>query len=441
MDSDAFANLTHLLAPERGALLIALSFFFGLGFEESFAHSRLKPPGGIRTFPLLAICGGLLYALEPVHAFLFAVGLAALALWLGLYYWKRLALNLAESAEGADRLEAGIMAPACNLLAFILGPLCLVAPLWIPIAAAVAGVLFLGERDRLHTLAARTSSHELVTLAKFLIVIGVVLPLVPDEPVTRFSVLTPYLVWLAVVAVSTVSYASYLLQRYVAPSTGSLISACLGGLYSSTATTVVLSRRLGTMARPDRRTQSAIVIATAVMFLRIGVVVAIFNISLALHLAPWLAGLSMTGFALAALIDLTGGKGEATATTAPVTETPQNPLELNTAFVFAVLFVGVSVGVELARQYWGSAGLYVLAAVSGFTDVDPFVLNVSQDSAGALGAPLASAAILISASANNLLKGGYALAFAGRMEGLKPALALFALTLAGLAIAFLSLPG
>lgn len=442
MDTAPLDMIAQILAPERAALLVALSLFFGLGFEESFAKSRLKPPGGIRTFPVLALCGGLLYALEPAHGILFAVGLGCLASWLALYYWKRLTLNLAESTSDDNRLEAGIMAPSCNLLAYILGPLCLVGPFWVPVAIAVAGVLFLGERDRLHTLAARLSSHELLTLAKFLIVIGVVLPLVPNEPVTRFSVLTPYLVWLAVVAVSTVSYASYLLQRYIAPSSGSLISAILGGLYSSTATTVVLSRRLATSPLLDTRAQSAIVIATAVMFIRIDVVVALFNVPLALHLAPYLAGLCVLGIVLAALINLTGRARATPPKDAPI-EAPQNPLELNTALVFALLFIAVSVGVELSRKYWGDAGIYVLAGISGFTDVDPFVLNIAQDGSSSLGAPLAASSIIISASANNLLKGCYTLAFAGRREGIKPALALFALTLAGLAIVFLlgSMPG
>ncbi|HCX68124.1 MAG TPA: hypothetical protein DHK64_11495, partial [Rhodobiaceae bacterium] len=124
----------------------------------------------------------------------------------------------------------------------------------------------------------------------FLIIIGIVLPLVPDEPVTKLTTITPYQVWLAVVVVSTLSYASYLVQRFVAPRHGLLYSAAFGGLYSSTATTVVLSRRARTSGSAPML-HAALVLSTGVMFLRILTVVAIFNLALAKVLAPSLLSL------------------------------------------------------------------------------------------------------------------------------------------------------
>ena len=142
---------------------------------------------------------------------------------------------------------------------------------------------------------------EIVTAGKFLILTGLVLPFLPNEPVTRLTEITPHQVWLAVLAVCTVSYASYLLQRYVAPPGGGLWVAVLGGLYSSTATTVVLARRAGAEPAMLRQAQTGIMLATSVMYLRMLIIVAMFDLPLARALAPALLPLAALGLALAGL--------------------------------------------------------------------------------------------------------------------------------------------
>ncbi len=424
------------IEPERFAALLALGFFLGLAFEEYFAKSRIKPPGGVRTFPLLALCGALLYTLEPQHGLLLLGGLGILGAWLSIYYARRLQNQLAETEDQAPadrRLDAGIMAPTGNVLAFLIGPIALAEPLWVAVSVAVAAVLFTGARERLHALATTLGSEELVTLGKFLIVIGIVLPLVPNTPVTSLTPITPYEVWLAVVAVSTLSYASYLVQRFLAPTHGVLISAALGGLYSSTATTVVLSRRAHAMAGTSARIQSAIVLATAIMFLRIIVVVSLFSLPLALKLLPAVAILCVSGLAITAWLMWPAAKPDGEA---PQASMPTNPLELSTAIIFSVLFIALSIAVEWAKTRFGESGLFGLGLLAGFTDVDPFVLSVAQGASRAIDLDLAAAAILVAASANNFLKASYTLGFAGRTTGLKPALALFALSAGGIVAVF-----
>lgn len=424
-----------LLAPERLLALLGLAFFLGLADEEYFGQRRLKPPGGVRTFPLLALAGALLYALMPETPLLFLGGLLVLGLWLAVWYRYRLEIQIAEphvEHEADVRLNGGIMALVTNLIAYLLGPIVLTQPLWMPVAVAVAAVLFTGARDRLHAFAETIGGTEISTLAKFLIIIGIVLPLVPNEPVTDLTEITPYQVWLAVVVVSSLSYASYLVQRYFAPRHGLLYSAALGGLYSSTATTVVLSRQ-ARAAGPQARIHAALLLSTSVMFLRILVVVAIFNRELALALMPSLAALFVLGLVMAAFLlwrgrDGGAGKGDSLP--------PSNPLEIQTALVFALLFIALSLAVGWARGEFGEESLFVLAALAGVTDVDPLVLSVAQSS-GAL--ELGAAAILIAAASNNILKGIYTLVFAGRAAGLVPALALFLLAAGGAAAVLLTL--
>ena len=434
MDTFLSAGPDSLLDPARLVALLGLAFFIGLAFEEYFGDNKLKAPGGVRTFPLLALAGALLYALAPDTGFLFLGGLAVTGAWLAIWYWHHLSTQRAEPRiehSPGIRLDGGIMALVANLIAYLLGPITLTQPLWIPVAIAVSAVLFIGARERLHTFAETVGSTEIATLAKFLIIIGIVLPLVPNEPVTGITPITPYQVWLAVVVVSTLSYASYLVQRYVAPRHGLLYSAALGGLYSSTATTVVLSRRAGTAAGSTHILNAAITISTSVMFLRILIVVAIFNRELAFALAPFLAALLAAGLALSAWHYWRGASNGNVSGTEVLP--PSNPLEIQTALIFALLFVALSVAVGWARPEFGESSLFALAALAGVTDVDPLVLSVAQSAHGDARLNFDAAAILLAATSNNLLKGAYTLAFAGRERGLVPALSLFALSAGGIA--------
>ncbi len=228
-------------------------------------------PGGVRTFPLLALAGGGLFLLEPRYGAAFIAGLLVVGSWIYAYVRRELK---------GERPEGMFMVPVCNLLAYMLGPIALTQPLWVGVTVAVAAVLLLGGRHTLHDWARRVSGAEVMTAAQFLILVGVVLPLLAGKPAIPYTSITPFGVWLAVVAVSSISYASYLLQRYVFPGRGTFLMSILGGLYSSTATTVVLSRR----ARDEgmtRELQGGIVVATAMMYLRILLVCFLFNASLA----------------------------------------------------------------------------------------------------------------------------------------------------------------
>ncbi|MGH7655444.1 MAG: DUF4010 domain-containing protein, partial [Gemmatimonadaceae bacterium] len=109
-----------------------------------------------------------------------------------------------------------------------------------------------------------------------------------------------------------------------------------------------------------------------------------------------------------------------------------NPLELKAAVVFAAAFVGILVVTSLAREYLGSAGLYSLAAVMGVTDVDPFILGLTQAHGAAMPLRTAAAAIVIASSSNNVMKAGYARSFAGAETGRRASILLMALGVVGL---------
>ena len=415
------------LSIEKLGLLLGLSFFFGLSFESFYWNSALSRPGGVRTFPLISLCGALLYSFEPRFAAAFCVGLLVLGLWLFPYYRAEVARG-----GGGDEAPDGLMVPVCNLVAYVLGPLALVAEPWLAIGLTVAAVVLLRARGRLHALAKTIPSHEILTLAQFLVLIGVILPLLPNAPVTSLTPITPFQVWLAVVVVSSLSYGSYLAQKFLSAEESVFFTSVLCGLYSSTATTVVLARRLGQDPKNRNEFQSGIVLSTALMYVRLGAVVAIFNLPLALRLAAPLFVLALAAGGVAILC-LRLGRRAAEGKSVDVPKST-NPLELPSALVFAVLFVVISILSTWIAARFGRVGIYGLAAVVGVTDIDPFVLSIAQGGVANLDRASAAVAVLIAASSNNVLKAVYAASFAGWRRSIASVVSLAALAVLGYAI-------
>ncbi len=427
MSAPAPGNVAAFLpTPAALGLLLALSLFLGLAFEDYFARAHTTRPGGIRTFPLLALAGAALYSLDPRRFVPFTAGLVVLGVWLAAYYW-----SYQHERDEAGEPHVGLTVPILNVHAYLLGAITLAFPHWIAIGLTVSAVLLLTGRERLHELARRVEMQEIITAGKFLILAGIVLPLMPTQPVTTLTSITPRQVWLALVVISTLSYGSYLAQRYWPPAARGLWMAGLGGLYSSTAMTVVLARQIHADPTTWRRGQAGITLATGIMYVRILVVVAVFNPALARSLLVVFLILGLLAFVIATLQYRM--QDPADAARAPGTS-GGNPLEIGAAGTFAGLFLVVSVASGWTASRFGTAGIFVLAAIVGVTDIDPFVLNLAQGGTAGITAGAMAAAILIAASSNNVLKAIYAVGFAGR-SALGSAVALIALAIIGVAIA------
>jgi uncharacterized membrane protein (DUF4010 family) len=418
-------NIAPIDVAGRLGLAIAMAVFMGLAFEGVYKREQHTSPGGIRTFPTLAMLGALLFLLDPKSLLPFVVGLAAVAIWLFAHIQR---------GVDTDNDRSSLMIPIANLLAYSFGPAALMQPPWIVVAVAVIAVLLLEGRERLHRLVLQIAPAEVFTLGKFLILVGIVLPLVPNHPIISWTPITPFQVWLALVAISTLSYASYLLQRYLPMKTGALLPGILGGFYSSTATTVALARRQRTAAAPSADIAAGIIIATAVMYLRIDVVVALFNASLARVLLPALLALFALG---AALAWWQWSRRTRTAPAASAEVPAENPLQLGTALTFAALFVVIALASAWVSHSFGQRGVYALAGFTGLTDINPFVLSLAQGGVGDMPLRALATAILIAVASNNIVNACYALLFGGVRACLRPALVLFGLGLAGLVAALL----
>jgi uncharacterized membrane protein (DUF4010 family) len=292
---------------------------------------------------------------------------------------------------------------------------------------AVIAVLLLDLKKALEGLTRHVESGEIATVARFLVLTVVILPIVPDHAFTRFA-LNPFRTWVVVVAVSGVSFGSYVVQRLLKGRGGVMVSALLGGAYSSTVTTVVLARDARRGPRPNLFAGS-ILAASGVMYARFLILIAFFNVALARALLP--------GFAIGAVVGALGGwfvaaRGDGKDGAGPPAGPKANPLEIKAALLFAVVFVALLVVTTLVRESLGRPGLYTLAGIVGVTDVDPFILGVTQEHATLLSLHVAATAIIIAASSNNLIKAVYARSFADRATGTRAALLLIGLAVVGL---------
>ena len=418
-------------SPASLALLLGLSFFLGFAYEDFFSRDKIRRPGGVRTFPLLALAGGALYLFDPARLIPFTGGLLVLGGWLIIYYQQ----HVNEKDEEGEP-NVGLVVPVLNVKAYVLGAIALALPHWVAVATTVTAVLLLTGRTQLHALARRIELKEIITAGKFLILTGIILPLLPDTPVTALTKITPRQVWLALVVVCTFSYVSYLAQRYWTAAARGLWMAALGGLYSSTAATVVLARQAKSNVALVRQARAGITLATGIMYLRIEAVVAIFNLTLARLLAPFLCGLALAAFIICTLQYWGAGRG-AQDQPAPqmLPSNNANPLELVPAAIFALLFIAVSFASSFATTQFGTSGIYALAAIIGVSDIDPFVLNLAQGGAANVPNVAIAAAILIAASSNNVLKAFYAVSFAGGRATATSAAALVVLAIAGVGFA------
>ncbi len=417
------AWLTGLLPTEglKIILVLFLSFLVGLEREEHHAESNGSGRyafGGVRTFPLLSLIG---YALSLVSGDSLippTIGFAVIGAFLWLSYQHKLSTNE----------RAGITTEMSGLAIYLVGVLVSHDQFWIATTIAAISVLLLELKTALENLSRRLPGEEILAFAKFLLLTGVILPIVPNRIFGSFG-FNPYKAWLIVVAASGISYGSYLLQKASQGRESVFLSAVLGGAYSSTVTTVILAKRARDVHSP-RLFAGSMLMASGMMYVRLLALLVLFNREVAAALLwPFLiAGLAGLSFGWYwARVSTSGRKGGRDDLRI------KNPLELSAAFFFAATFVVLLAASHYAIARFGRGGIYGLAAITGTVDVDPFVLGMTQSGQPTM---LAARAIAIAASSNNLMKGIYAFGFADRRTGSQALALLAALALLGLMALF-----
>ena len=375
---------------------LAIGLFVGLERERSPAAKA-----GLRTFALTALLGTLLALLSEYmeSPWLLAAGLLAVA-----------GLIVSAYLDGSRTDDPGTTTQAALLLCFGLGALVWFGFGALAVLLAVAMTLLLHFKPELQNISKSLTRQDLQSILQFAVLSFVILPVLPNRDFGPFETLNPYQTWLMVVLISGLSLAGYVSLRFVGQRFGAPLLGFFGGMVSSTATTLIYARHARSNENLGKLAVVVIMIANLVVLIRLAVVSSLVAPGIAPHLVPVLAG----GLVAGSLLTFfwwrrIGAEGEF-----PMPEM-KNPTEIRTALTFAALYAVISLISAWLANLSGSSGLYLLAFVSGLTDVNAISISMLRlFDQGKLTPDVTVATIAIAYLSNLLFKFGLMMSIGGR---------------------------
>jgi uncharacterized membrane protein (DUF4010 family) len=379
------------------SILIAALGGAAVGLERQWSGHADGPGArfaGIRTFTMLGAVGGF-------SGWLWSAGITAPAAIL----LAGAVVIVAAAYVAGSRQDIDGTTEVAALVVLAAGVLDGLGSVTLASGVIALLVLLLVEKSRLHSLVQRIDDVGLRSGVRFAVMALVVLPLLPDGPFGPLGGVRPRQLWLLVLFFSGLSFAGYVARRLVGPGHGYLIAGLLGGLISSTNVTFTFAR----MSRRERALEDGLAVgalgANAMLFPRVLLGTAILNPGVVAPLSLYLAAPAVVALLAVALgAHRSAGAGETDSS-------PRNPLQLLAALQMAVLFQVVLMAVHIARQRWGTSGVFTSAAVLGLTDVDALTVSMAKDVAYALSPTVAARAIGIGILANTTMKIVLALSF------------------------------
>lgn len=401
---------------QDGHLLLSLGVAIGLGLlvglQREWEKNRIA---GLRTFALVSLSGALsaILAHEIGAWFMAAAVLAFAAVTVSGYL-----VSLRD--PGTD---PGLTTAIAMYVTFAAGALTVTQHRIMAVVVAGTVMVLLQEKQTLHGMVRKIGEKDLRAIAHLVLIGLVILPLLPNRPLGPEGMLNPFAVWLMVVLIVGISLAAYLAGKFLGSARGTAVAGILGGLISSTATMVSVARQsAGTGGHPAPLAAIAL-ISSAVVFLRVLAEVALVASAVADTMLPPLAAM----LAVSVIIAVFAYRWMLRNHGQPLDEPP--PSELKGAVAFGLLYVVVLAAVSFAKEHFGDAGLFTVAAISGLTDMDAITLSTAALSGrGQLDAATAWRVILTGGLANIMFKCGLVIALGSR--------ALMKPVLAGLAASF-----
>lgn len=395
---------------------LAISLGLGLlvGLQRQHEKSELA---GIRTFPLITLFGTVSALLAgEFGGWVAAAGLLSVA---GIV----IVGNVIKTKQ--PPFSPGLTTEAAALLMFAVGAYLVTGATTAAIAIGATTAVLLHLKDTLHRFVARIGEKDLKAIMQFVVISLVILPVLPDETYGPYQVLNPHNIWLMVVLIVAISLLGYFAYKIFGQKAGTALGGILGGLISSTATTVSYARR--TKASDSSTSLAALVIfiASVVSVLRIIIEVSVVAPETAPVVVPPLAALFLLMLLLAIIIYFFKGSAQ--------DKMPEqgNPAQLKTALVFGAIYALVILATAFAKDYFGSSGLFIVAVISGLTDVDAITLSTSRlMRTGNVELHNGWRVILVAALSNLVFK-GVLVAVLGDRKVLYRVAALFGVVLAG----------
>lgn len=380
-------------------LLIAL----GLGLLVGLQKERdASPLAGLKTFALATVLGSVAAILsEPFGAWLFVTGLLAVTALMVVG-------NLLMMRDGSS--GPGQTTEVAVLLMYLVGAMVVSGPREAAIVLGGTVAVLLHLREELKGMVARLTDRDVRAAMQFVAISLVILPVLPNETYGPYDVLNPRQIWWMVVLIVGLNLAGYAAFRMTGARTGAALAGILGGVISSTATTVSYARTAKLDAGRAGTATVVIWIASGVAFVRILLEIAAVAPGFFPTAAPPIALMLLLFLVTSALV----WRSATAAGRSPLD--PGNPSELRPAILFAALYAGVLLLVAAAEARLGSAGLFAAAALSGLTDIDAITLSTSQlVGSGRIDADIGWRLVLLAALSNLAFKMAMAAVLGGRI--------------------------
>jgi uncharacterized membrane protein (DUF4010 family) len=399
---------------------LQLAVALGLGLLVGLQRERVEPAvAGIRTFALITLFGAVAARLGMVFGgWIVVAGLVVVAAFV-------ITGNLLRTEK-----DPGTTTELAAVLMYGIGVWVVVGSMAVAVVLTGVVALLLHLREPLHKLAGRISEKDIRAIMQLVLIALVILPLLPDATFGPYGVLNPFQIWWMVVLIVGLSLLGYVAYKLFGARAGAALAGVLGGLVSSTATTVSYARRSKEEPESSRLAALVVMIASAVVFGRVLFEIAVVAWGSFAELAPPIAVMLGLAAVLSAAVWIVDRKKEA--------EPPEheNPAELKAAILFGIIYAVVILAVAWAKERFGTAGLYAVAGLSGLTDVDALTLSTARlvDS-GRLDPANGWRAILLAALSNLVFKAGI-VAVLGSRRMLARVAVLFGAAVAGGAVVF-----
>lgn len=402
---------------------IALAIGLLIGLERGW-RTREQDEGmrvaGLRTYGMISLLGGLSGLLaQQVDTYLMGFVFLGLTSVLLLAYSKSL-----------DKFkDFSITGTIASMITFTLGALTVFGHIMLAAASAVVLTSLLGFKPLLHGWLKKLEQRELHATLKLLLISVVMLPILPDQDYGPWAAFNPYHIWWMVVLITGISYLGYFAIKIVGNQHGPVLTGALGGLVSSTAVTLNLSKLSTQYPNMENVLAAGILTACATMFARTLLLTSVLNPTLFRALLPALLVMSIFTYLVTFLLWHTRREFRAVEQIRLV-----NPFQLGMALKFGAFLVVIMLLSKLLTVYFGDMGTYFLAATSGLADVDPITLSMSQMSNRGLNVSVAANAILIAVSVNSGIKGIFSWIIGGPALALRVGGTLVGAVVAGLLV-------
>jgi uncharacterized membrane protein (DUF4010 family) len=340
---------------------IALGLGLLVGLQRESVASSLA---GVRTFPLVTIWGTVCGLLSTIFGgWVIAAGTIALAI---------LILTGRQADYEKKHQDPGVTTEVALMLMFAVGAYLVIGSREAAIAIGGGVAVLLHFKGQLQFIVAKLDSKDMKAIMQFALISMVILPVLPNRPYGPYAILNPRNIWWMVVLIVGISLAGYIIYKFFGQRAGIVLGGILGGLISSTATTVSYARRASESPGIANTAAVVIMIASVIVFARLQLEIATVAPAFLPTAAPPLTTMLIL-LAAGSFVIWYGHRHEEEKM-----PEQENPSELKSALTFALIYAIVLLLVAAVKERYGDLGLFFVAAVSGLTDVDAITLSTAQ---------------------------------------------------------------